>query len=196
MSVDDDKLVVESLIANDPDVIEDFFFNRCHAALDYIIRFFCLPDETPESLIGEFYEYLSSGDWHKLRIFRYSCSLNAYVTVIATRYFQHKRDVRIRLYADEDALTVQQSVQPHDTFTIADIERLVSQMKPLDRLLIERILMDGEKPSDILDEVKPLLREEHLEAMDAKQLAGYVYTRYSRARRRLQNQLTALGYRL
>ena len=33
-----------------------------------------------------------------------------------------------------------------------------------------------------------------LDSMSRQQYAAYIYTRYSRARRRLQNQLIALGY--
>lgn len=75
---------IDLLIANDVIAIEDFLFNRCRAMLTYIGQYFCQSNESAESLTGEFYEYLAENDWHKLRIFKYSCSLNAYVTVIAT----------------------------------------------------------------------------------------------------------------
>ena len=68
----EDKFIVEGLIANDPVAIEEFFFGRCRAALTYIGQCFCDAKELPESLIGEFYVYLSDNDWHKLRIFKFS----------------------------------------------------------------------------------------------------------------------------
>lgn len=194
MSAWNDKHVVGALINNDPAMIEEFFFNRCRAALTYIGRYFCDTEESPESLIGEFYVYMSDNDWHKLRIFRFSCSLNAYISVVATRYFQNKRDMRLNFYGNEPPSVMEKSSEPYDSFTRRDIERLVSEMKPIDRFLIERILIDGDKPSDILDDVKHLMDEALLCSMDNKQLTGYVYTRYSRAKRKLQNQLIALGY--
>lgn len=194
MSVEDDKNIVDSLIANDPDAIVEFFFNRCRVALTYIGQYFCRSKESAESLIGEFYEYLSDDDWHKLRIFKYTCSLNTYITVIATRYFQNKRDDRMSFYGNEPLPTVENSVEAQDGFAQSDVERLIENMKPLDRFLVERILIDGEKPGDVLDEARPLLDAEHLGSMNDKQYAGYIYTRYSRVKRRLQQQLISLGY--
>lgn len=194
MSREDDRYVVEALIANDPAMIEEFFFIRCRAALEYIGQYFCGSKESPESLVGEFYEYLADKDWHKLRIFKYSCSLNTYVSVVATRYFQNKRNMR------EVSLEVfplppdGESVDPADSFTHSDVQHIVYGMKPLDRFLIERILIDGEKPSDIMDEVRIYMKEELVDSMDRKQLSGYIYTRYSRARQKLQEQLISLGY--
>ena len=187
----EDKDIVERLIANDPVAIEEFFFGRCRAALTYIGQYFCDVKELPESLIGEFYVYLSDNDWHKLRIFKYSCSLNAYVTVIATRFFQNKRDKRLHFYGNEPIPVVENSVEAHDSFTQKDVEQLIANMKPLDRFLVQRILLDGEKPSD---EAMPYLDADHLMSMNEKQYAGYIYTRYSRAKKRLQQQLISLGY--
>lgn len=194
MSVEDDKNIVDSLIANDPDAIVEFFFNRCRAALTYIGQYFCRSKESAESLIGEFYEYLSDDDWHKLRIFKYTCSLNTYITVIATRYFQNKRDDRMSFYGNEPLPILENSVEAQDSFAQSDVERLIAKMKPLDKFLVERILIDGEKPGDVLDEARPLLDAEHLDSMSYKQYAGYIYTRYSRAKKRLQQQLISLGY--
>lgn len=194
MSYEKDKYVVDRLIANDVNAIEDFFFNRCRAMLTYIGQYFCQSKESAESLIGEFYEYLAENDWHKLRIFKYSCSLNAYVTVIATRYFQNRRDNRVSYYGNEPLPIVENSIEAQDSFTQNDVERIIENMKPLDRLLVERILIDGERPGDVLEEAKPLLDADHLNSMNDKQYAGYIYTRYSRAKRRLQEQLILLGY--
>lgn len=194
MRYDNDRQMVEALIANNVEAVEEFFFVRCRAALSYIGQYFCQSKESPESLIGEFYVYLSANEWHKLRIFKYTCSLNAYVSVIATRYFQNKRDNRMCDYGNEPLPIVEYSTEPHDCFTQNDVEKLVSRMKPLDRFLIERILIDGEKPADILDEARQFMNAEHLSSMNHKQYAGYIYTRYSRARQLLQKQLIAMGY--
>ena len=86
-----DQQIVNNLIIGDHRTIKDFFFVRCKPMLIYIGQYFCQYKHTPEELIGEFYEFLSADDWHKLRIFKYTCSLNSYVTIIASRYFQHKR---------------------------------------------------------------------------------------------------------
>ena len=87
-----DHQIVQELIAGNQRMIEHFFFVRLRPALVYIGQYFCHTKQAPEELIGEFYEYLSANDWHKLKIFKYTCSLNSYVSIIASRYFQHKRD--------------------------------------------------------------------------------------------------------
>lgn len=194
MQYNDDKETVEALIANDLIMIEEFFFIRCRAALAYIGQYFCGAKESPESLIGEFYEYLSDKDWHKLRIFKYSCSLNAYISVIATRYFQNKRDARLCYYGNEPLPVKDNSVDAEDSFTQDDVYRVISNMKPLDRFLIEKILIDGEKPSDIMDDVKCFMSIDHMDSMNEKKFAGYIYTRYFRAKQKLQKQLISLGY--
>lgn len=67
-----DREIVEKLIENDEDTIKEFFFVRCRSALCYIGQYFCHGRQTPEELIGEFYEFLSADDWHRLRIFRFT----------------------------------------------------------------------------------------------------------------------------
>ncbi len=194
-----DPEIVEKLLSNDPHAIRDFFFVRCRPMLTYIGQYFFRDRRTPEELIGEFYEFLSADDWHKLRIFKYSCRLNTYVTIIASRYFQHKRNVEI-LSWDED-FTIVKNVHNRETsepqFFMEDVIRLVDKMPSFDGFLIRKILMEGEKPRDILDEAKELMSSDDAiftGAQDKKQFAGYVYTRYNRARKTLQNNLIAMGY--
>lgn len=148
-------------------------------------------------MIGEFYEYLSADDWHKLRIFKYSCSLNSYVTIIASRYFQHKRDRELLPLDDNIALVKNIQEKESDAFFMGDLKKIIVRMQPFDRFLVQRILIDGEKPGDILDEAKILMAQDESLSTEAKtdaQFAGYVYTRYNRLRKSLQKQMVAIGY--
>lgn len=193
-----DRRVVEKLIMGDHRTIKDFFFVRCKPMLIYIGQYFCHYKHSPEELIGEFYEFLSADDWHKLRILKYSCSLNSYVTIIASRYFQHKRDKNL-LSLDENISLVKnlQDDRNEDAFFMENLNNIISRLHPFDRFLVQRILIDGEKPGDILDEAKLLMAEDESLNTDAKtntQFAGYVYTRYNRVRKGLQKQMLAIGY--
>ncbi len=47
MADEDDRYVVEAVIANDPAMIEEFFFVRCRVALAYIGEYFCGTKEPP-----------------------------------------------------------------------------------------------------------------------------------------------------
>lgn len=193
-----DQQVVNNLIIGDHRTIKDFFFVRCKPMLIYIGQYFCQHKHTPEELIGEFYEFLSADDWHKLRIFKYTCSLNSYVTIIASRYFQHKRDKEL-LPLDENIALVKnlQDDNNADAFFMEDLNKIIRRLQPFDRFLVQRILIDGEKPGDILDEAKVLMAKDECLSTDAKtdaQFAGYVYTRYNRVRKGLQKQMVAIGY--
>lgn len=193
-----DQQIVNNLIIGDHRTIKDFFFVRCKPMLIYIGQYFCQDKQTPEELIGEFYEFLSADDWHKLRIFKYTCSLNSYVTIIASRYFQHKRDKEL-LPLDENIALVKnlQNDSNEDAFFMEDFNKIIRRLQPFDRFLVQRILIDGEKPGDILDEAKVLMAKDENLSTDAKtdtQFAGYVYTRYNRVRKGLQKQMVAIGY--
>lgn len=193
-----DQQLILQLIAGNPQIIEEFFFVRCKPMLMYIGHYFCQNIQSPEELIGEFYEFLSADDWHKLRIFQYTCSLNSYISIIASRYFQHKRDQEtIPL---DDVLPFVEEIPDNSTdeiFLMEDIQQILEKMSPFDRFLLQRILIDGTKPRDVLDEAREyVLHEPSLKtaAKDKEAFAGYIYTRYNRARKSLQNQLTSMGY--
>ena len=192
-----DQQTVEHLISGDPRTIEDFFFVRCRPMLVYIGHYFCRQRQTPEELIGEFYEYLSANDWHKLRIFKYSCSLKSYVTIIASRYFQHKRDQELLPLDDTIAILKNLQETECDMFFMGDLKKIIARMQPFDQFLVQKILIDGEKPGDILKEAKILIAQDASLSTDAKtdaQFAGYIYTRYNRVRIGLKKQMVAIGY--
>lgn len=192
-----DQQIVNGLLNGDPSVVRDFFFVRCRAMLTYVGYYFCQSKQSPEELIGEFYEYLSANDWHKLKIFKYTCSLNSYVTIIATRYFQHKRDKEYLPLEENIALVKNIQEKELDSFFMRDLMKVIGEMPAFDRFLVQRILLDGEKPGDILDEAKVLLAQDSSLSTEAKtdaQFAGYVYTRYNRVRNSLRKQMVAIGY--
>lgn len=193
-----DQQIVNNLIKGECCTTKEFFFVRCRPMLIYIGQYFCQHKQTPEELIGEFYEFLSADDWHKLRIFKYTCSLNSYVTIIASRYFQRKRDKQLLPLDDNIALVKNlQDRSGQDTFFIDDLNTIINRMLPFDRFLVRRILIDGEKPGDILEEAKVLMADDnsiHSEAKTDAQFAGYIYTRYSKVKRGLKRQMVAIGY--
>ena len=195
-----DQQIVNNLIIGDHRTIKDFFFVRCKPMLIYIGQYFCQNKQTPEELIGEFYEFLSADDWHKLRIFKYTCSLNSYVTIIASRYFQNKRDNKFVSLDDETNITVIKNLpneRDEDSFFMEELEKIMQRLQPFDRFLVQRILIDGEKPGDILDEAKVLMAKDESLSTEAKtdaQFAGYIYTRYNRVRKSLQKEMIAIGY--
>lgn len=192
-----DKEIVNRLLENDTGTIRNFFFVRCRAMLAYVGQYFCQTRQTPEELIGEFYEFLAANDWHKLRIFKFTCSLNAYVTILASRYFQRKRD-RDMLPLNEAIRTEEPASAPVEIrFVMQDVGRILQEMQPLDQFLLTKILVEGNKPSDILDDVVEYISSEsksNAHKGNREQLSGYVYTRYNRAKKTLVNRMRGFGY--
>lgn len=132
-----DQQIVNNLIIGLHHTIKDFFFVRCKPMLIYIGQYFCQDKQSAEELIGEFYEFLSADDWHKLRIFKFTCSLNSYVTIIASRYFQHKRD-KETLTLDENISVVKNMISDVnvDGFFMEDMNKVLAKFQPIDRFLI------------------------------------------------------------
>ena len=185
------------LIANDPPTIHDFFFVRMRDAFTYIGQYFSPEPISAEEVIGEAYEVLSADDWHKLRIFKGTCSLTTYVTVIVARHFQHKRN-RL-LGVDDNALARLGGSAPDSDyhFLMEDVQEILSGFKPLDRLILQRVMIDGEKPGDILDEVRALVlsdEDSKIRGHNDEKLAGYVYLRYHRAKIKFRQQMEVYGY--
>lgn len=193
-----DKELLIKIFENDPSTINDFFFMRCRDTFTYIGQYFC-DGMSAEEIIGEAYEVLSSDDWHKLKIFKFSSSLVTYVSVIIARHFQHKRD-RLKPMEDDAIIGMggNEDNEVSEVFLMDDIKKNLVKFNSLDRLLITRILLEGEKPRDIIDEVKPLIREIEGEAFvkchSKEQLSGYVYTRYSRAKSKFKERMKTYGY--
>lgn len=179
-------------LISSPTALHHFFFVECRPMLTYIGEYFFNTKYTAEELTGELYELLSKDDWHKLRIFKGESSLMTYVTVIATRYFQKKRNKEQGVI---DIMTLPPSRQqteeynPEDSFLMRDVNDVLKNMAPIDRFLLQRILIDGEKPRDIMDEASRLL-----ERPSGEELAGYIYTRYNRAKSALKKEMARLGY--
>lgn len=192
-----DDQVIGLLISGNSSAIHNFFFVRMRDAFAYIGQYFSPDLISAEEVIGEAYEVLSADDWHKLRVFKGTCSLTTYVTVIVARHFQHKRN---RLFGVDDNALERLGGSAADSdehFMMEDVDKILSGFKPLDRLILQRVMIDGEKPGDILDEVRALALEEEdakIREHDDKKLVGYVYLRYHRAKLKFRQQMEVYGY--
>ena len=193
-----DKELLARIINNDASAIHDFFFVQCYGVFTYIGQYFC-DGMTAEEIIGEAYEVLSENEWHKLRLFKFSSSLTTYVSVIIARHFQKKRDRLMKM--DDNSLV---TIGGHGdnlssaVFLVDDIKTNLKKFNSLDQFLISRILLEGDKARDIIDEVEPFLLDVEGDAFvkshSKEQLFGYIYTRYSRAKLKFQQYMTADGY--
>ncbi len=192
-----DKDIISLLLAGDSAAIRDFFFVRMRDAFAYIGQYFSPEPITAEEIIGEAYEVLAADDWHKLRIFKGTCSLTTYATVIVARHFQRKRNHLFGV--DDNALAKLggSSVDSDYRFVMADVQKILTGFNPMDRLILQRVMIDGEKPGDILEDVRNLAMmdtDSKVKEHDDAKLAGYVYLRYHRAKIKFRQQMEAYGY--
>ena len=86
-----DRKLVELLLANDAEAIEYVFFYRCEGMFAHIVNTILRSQEKKEELITEFYLYLSSEDWRRLRQFEFRSALDTLLTIVAVRYFKEKK---------------------------------------------------------------------------------------------------------
>ena len=144
-----------------------------------------------QSLKGKTVAFCGIGRSHRemIRIF---CEKGAQVTV------RDKRDREtVSMEEHEGEMRTLRDGDGGNPFFMEDVRGAIEKMQPLDRFLLQRILIDGEKPGDILDEAAVFIEKDETvstEAQDRRQLAGYVYTRYNRARKSLQKRMIAMGY--
>lgn len=76
-------------------MIEYFFFKKCKPLFAYIIQSIFDYQIDENTLISELYIYLQANDWHKVKQFDYRSKLTTWMSVVAIRYFQKKREMLI-----------------------------------------------------------------------------------------------------
>ena len=91
----DDRQLVAAILNNDIGAIQYFFNEKCLGLFAYIIANVFDNNVPKEDLPQELYVYLAHNDWHKVRQFDFRSKLMTWVTVVAVRFFQKKREVLI-----------------------------------------------------------------------------------------------------
>lgn len=87
-----DKQIIDGILQNDPSVIGYFFNKKCSKLFSYIIFRVFDGKADQRELISEFFLYLRKDEWQKVRQFNYRSKLMTWVTVVAVRFFQKKRE--------------------------------------------------------------------------------------------------------
>ena len=87
-----DKDIIEQLLLNNEQVIEYLFYEKCKAMFSHIIKEIFSYQVDKNELISELYLYLRDNDWYKLRQFDYRSKLTTWLSVVAIRFFQKRRD--------------------------------------------------------------------------------------------------------
>lgn len=90
-----DKQLVESILENDADAIAYFFYSKCSGLFAYIIENIFDGKVDKRELSQELYLYLANNDWYKVRQFDFRSKLMTWISVVAIRFFQKKRQMLI-----------------------------------------------------------------------------------------------------
>lgn len=115
-----DRQLVDLLLTNDEKVVEYVFFHRCDGMFSHIINDVFQSQVKKEELITDFYLFLSADNWRRLRQFEFRSELNTWLTVVAIRYFNQKKDeIQTNLGNLEESL-MKEVCQIPDDFDIID----------------------------------------------------------------------------
>ena len=88
----DDRELVDGILSNNIPLIEYFFQKKCSGLITYILMSVFDGNIDKHELVSEFFLFMSHNDWQVFRRFQYRSRLMTYLTVVATRFFQKKRE--------------------------------------------------------------------------------------------------------
>lgn len=89
----DDHALVDGILNNDGKLIEYFFKEKCSGLFAYIIVNIFDGNVDKQDLSQELFLYLARNNWYKVRQFDFRSKLMTWVTVVAVRFFQKKREL-------------------------------------------------------------------------------------------------------
>lgn len=100
-----DQEIVAAVIKNDRGMIEYLFCEKCSNLLSFIA--FSVFDNRVDrrELISELFLYIANNDWYKLKQFDFRSSLMTWMSVVAIRFFQKKREELIEKESEETLIT-------------------------------------------------------------------------------------------
>lgn len=154
-----DRQLVDLLLTNDEKVVEYVFFHRCDGMFARVINDIFHSQVKKEELITDFYLFLSTDNWRRLRQFEFRSELNTWLTVVAIRYFNQKKDeIQTNLGNLEESL-MKEVCQIPDDFDIIDELSRVELYEAIDQLPKHRErlallgMLAGKKAETIAEEL-------------------------------------------
>lgn len=99
-----DKEIVAGVINNDRHMIEYLFCQKCSKLLSYIAYSIFDKRVEKQELVNELFLYIAQNDWYKLRQFDFRSSLMTWMSVVAIRFFQKKRNDLYEKESEEEQL--------------------------------------------------------------------------------------------
>lgn len=155
-----DRQLVDLLLANDEEAVEYVFFHRCDNLFLRLVTDFNLPEGAKkEELINEFYLFLSTDDWRRLRQFKFRSSLNSWLAVVAIRFFRSKNSffqtntVEIDSLIDKDISNTSGDADILDDLSKRELYEAIERLpKPRERFALLGML-SGKNAETIAEEM-------------------------------------------
>lgn len=138
-----DRHLVDLLLTNDEDAIEYVFFHRCNDMFAHVINGIFHEQVKKEELVTDFYLYLRTDDWRRLRQFEFRSELNTWLTVVAIRFFNEKKTA-LQTGIGEDKVQTLDAVEqiaddydPYNEITRVELYKAVDSLpKPRERMAL------------------------------------------------------------
>lgn len=138
-----DRQLVDLLLTNDEDAIEYVFFHRCNDMFAHVINGIFHEQVKKEELVTDFYLYLRTDDWRRLRQFEFRSELNTWLTVVAIRFFNEKKTA-LQTGIGEDKVQTLDAVEqiaddydPYNEITRVELYKAVDSLpKPRERMAL------------------------------------------------------------
>ncbi|MDY4751961.1 MAG: sigma-70 family RNA polymerase sigma factor [Prevotella sp.] len=153
-----DQHIVESLLAKDEKVTQEFFYVWCRPLIYSLIRKVFDYQVDYDELVNELYLYLLADDGRRLRTFQGRSSIYQWLKCVATRFFLEKRD---NGFVIEDASSEplypsdEPSFEPEGREEVRqDVERFLSMIgNSRYRLVLRRLLLEGYEYKELAAEL-------------------------------------------
>lgn len=129
-----DRQLVDLLLANDETVVDYVFLHRCNGMFSRVINDVFQSQVKKEELITDFYLYLCADDWRRLRQFEFRSELNTWLTIVAIRFFSHKKATMQTKIEDLEPPLMKRVNQIPDDFDILDEMSRVELYEAIDKL--------------------------------------------------------------
>lgn len=126
-----DQEIVAAVVKNDRAMIEHLFCEKCSGLLSYIAYSIFDNRVDRRELVSELFLYIAKDDWYKLKQFDFRSSLMTWMSVVATRFFQKKRDELSEKDSEEALLQkIKESYQPYSSKERQmDVRAAIEKMK-------------------------------------------------------------------
>ena len=137
-----------------------FFKVKCASFLNYIA--INVYNDCLESILGEFYEFISRNNWHVLRNYKKknNASLSTYLSRCSLYYFikkkKHDKEAAEFYSLDNEEIIKQlEYMTDEESAPNQRVWEAFSRLNERDRKVLRRLIIEGKTSTDIADEIWP-----------------------------------------